>query len=530
VALVVGLHFGAIGAPLATLGAVAAAYLVSVRLIAVIAERAGVSVPREVEPVIVVLLFGIVTDYSIFFLSRIRRRLAGGESPHEATARGTAELLPIIVTAGLTVAAASGSLLVAELGFFQAFGPGMAMAVLVGLAASVTLVPALLAVGGRALFWPRRPGLEAGSAEEEPSPDSRPGRVRAIGLVTRHPVRVALACTALLAVAALGLLRLELANPLIRGLPADSPPRVAYAAASQGFTPGVLAPTVLIVERPGIVFERGGLAELQRRLERQPGVAEVVGPADQPSAQPLGATRSRTGDAARYFVVLDGDPLGAQAIGALERLQGRLDRLKTASGLGEARVSIAGDTALITETIDKTVSDLGRIAPAAVGVVLLILVVFLRALVAPLYLVATSVLALLASLGLATMVFQDLLGHGELTYYVPFAAAVLLVSLGSDYNVFLVGRVWAEARRMPLREAVAVAGARAATPITIAGLVLAASFALLALVPIRAFRELAFTVAVGLALDAFLVRTLLVPALMVAVGPVSGWPGRRLKR
>ena len=163
VALVVGLYFRAVGAPLATLLAVAIAYLVSIRLIAYIGQRIGVSVPSEVEPVIVVLLFGIVTDYSIFFLSRMRRRLAAGEEPQLAAMQGTAELLPIIVTAGITVVSASAALVVAKLGFFQAFGPGTAMAVLIGLLVAVTLIPAVLAVAGRALFWPRRPGAAQGA-------------------------------------------------------------------------------------------------------------------------------------------------------------------------------------------------------------------------------------------------------------------------------------------------------------------------------------------------------------------------------
>jgi len=151
---------------------------------------------------------------------------------------------------------------------------------------------------------------------------------------------------------------------------------------------------------------------------------------------------------------------------------------------------------------------------------------FLRAVVAPLYLVAASALTLAAALGITVYTFQGLLGFGEITYFVPFAAAVLLLSLGSDYNVFLAGDIWAEARRRPLREAVEVAGARAATPITVAGIVLAGSFALLALVPVRPFRELALAMAVGLLLDAFLVRTLLVPALIVLVGGRSAWPTR----
>ena len=326
------------------------------------------------------------------------------------------------------------------------------------------------------------------------------------------------------------MLGLDLGNPLIRGLPRDSEARQAYAHGSRGFTPGILSPTVLIVQQPGIVERRDRLVRLQRLLERQPGVAQVVGPAEQPVEREFGAVYSRTGGAARFFVVLHGDPLGARAIKIMRRLERRLPELLATARLPRAQVALAGDTALVAETVEGTVEDLRRIAPAALAVVLLILIVFLRALVAPLYLVAASVLALLASLGLATYVFQDLLGFGELTYYVPFAAAVLLVSLGSDYNVFLAGRIWAEARRRPVRSAVVVAGARAATPIAIAGLVLAASFALLALVPLRPFRELAFTMAVGLLIDAFLVRTLLVPALITLVGHHSGWPGGRLAR
>ncbi len=534
VLLVVGLHFRALGAPLATLVAVGISYLVSIRLIATIGQEIGVSVPSEVQPVIVVLLFGVVTDYSVFFLSRIRSLLAEGEDPHEATIRGGAELLPIIVTAGITVVAASAALVVAKLGFYQAFGPGTAMAVLLGLLVAITLIPALLAVGGRAMFWPRTPGpapAEDHSAEEtsEPARD-RPRRSRALHVATEHPLVTAVLVGGVLLVAASGMLRTELGNPLIRGLPDSSGARQAYTQASRGFAPGILSPTVLFVEQRGVVGQRPALVRLQRLLAEQRGVAQVVGPADQPVDREFGAVYARSGGAARFFVVLRSDPLGAGAIATLTRLRQRLPGLLAAAGLPRARVSVSGDTALVAETVDGTAEDLGRIAPASLGVVLLILVVFLGALVAPLYLLGVSVLGLLASLGLATYLFQDLLDYGELAYFVPFATAVLLVSLGSDYNVFLTGRIWAEARRRPLREAVAVAGARAATPITIAGLVLAASFALLALVPLRPFRELAFTMGVGLLLDAFLIRTLLVPALIVLVGERSGWPGRRLRR
>ena len=156
------------------------------------------------------------------------------------------------------------------------------------------------------------------------------------------------------------------------------------------------------------------------------------------------------------------------------------------------------------------------------------LVLFLRALIAPLFLLASSVLTLAASLGLTTFVFQTVLGNDGLTFYVPFAAAVLLVALGSDYNIFGVGQVWDAARGQPLAEAIRTAMPQSTKAITAAGITLATSFALLAVVPLRPFRELAFTLSVGILLDVFVVRSLLVPALLTLVGRFSGCPGSRV--
>jgi putative drug exporter of the RND superfamily len=533
VILIVGLHFRAVGAPAVTLVTVGIAYLISLRVMAGAGQRLGISVPSEVEPVILVLLFGVITDYSIFFLSRFRRRLGEGEPVHAAARRSTRDLLPIILTAGLTVVGGSAALVVAELGFFRAFGPGMAIAVLVGLVVAITLIPALMAIGGINLFWPSRPGRDVAAedaAEETPDEEiGRPVRSRTVRLASARPVVVAIGCTLVLLTAATGLARLEVGNTLIRGLPDDAEPEVAYRQAAQGFTPGILSPTVVIVEGRGVADRRRELRVLQRLVAERRGVAQVFGPEQQPFAGDFGAVYSPDGDAARLLVFFRSDPLGSQAIRNLRQLRASMPALLGGAGLSEGvRADFAGDTALAEETVRLTSEDLWRIGPAALGVVLLILMVFLRALVAPVYLLAASLLSLAAALGLTTYVFQDLLGHGELTYFVPFAAAVLLLSLGSDYNVFLTGRVWEEARERPFEDAVAVGAARAATPITIAGVVLALSFAVLALVPLQPFRELAFVMAAGLLLEAFIVRTMLVPALIRLVGTAGGWPGRRL--
>jgi putative drug exporter of the RND superfamily len=143
---------------------------------------------------------------------------------------------------------------------------------------------------------------------------------------------------------------------------------------------------------------------------------------------------------------------------------------------------------------------------------------------------AAATLAVFATLGLTILIGQDVLGYGSLVYFVPFAAGVLLVSLGSDYNVFVVGRIWEEARRRPVADAVAVAAPQASRAITTAGVALAASFAMLALIPLEQFRQIAIAMALGVVLDAIAVRSLLVPALVALFGRVGMWPGNRRVR
>jgi putative drug exporter of the RND superfamily len=559
IALIVGLSLHAVGAPLATLGAAGLAYLISVRVVSWAGAKLGVAVPQDLEPVIVVLLLGIVTDYAIFFLFGARDLLRAGQRRLDAAEATTANFLPIIVTAGLTVAAGTAALAVSSLKFIRAFGPALALTVVISLIVAVTCVPAVLAIFGRSLFWPQRlpkastdastiggqpsPTDPAGTASDPASPlSSRLRRDRLRRLGTSKPVALITAVVVLggLVVAAWQLRSARLGFSLIDGLPADSQEFQAAEAAGQGFVPGILSPTEILLEAPGIGSHRDELSRLEAQMERQQGVAAVLGPREESTVAALlgglsggrgqppspGVAISKDGNAARFVLILDHEPLGGIGIQDLQALRERMPALVADAGLGSARAEFAGDTALADDTVQRTLDDLGRIAVAALLVGLILLVLFLRSLVAPLYLLAASVLALLASLGITTWVVQHVWGHDHLTYYVPFAVAVLLVSLGSDYNIFIVGRMWEEARVRPLRDAIAIGAKRATRPITMAGLTLAGSFALLALVPVGPFREFALAMSIGVLLDSFLVRSLLVPALVSLFGRASFWPGK----
>lgn len=562
---VVALYFRAVGAPLVTLASAGLAYGIAIHVLAWGSERLGVTAPSEIEPVLVVLLLGLVTDYTIFFMSETRRRLLRGDHRLAAARSAATRITPIVLTAGVLVAVGTASLLAGKMQFFRVFGPGLAACALVVTLICITLVPALLALLGPWLFGRRVRRAHAPEAEREPgavavapaapaSTRRERWRLRMAGtmgalrasrthaeaegghVVTRVVARVLTArpvaiVVALLVVGALGLAASgarssHLAVSFIPSLPKDAPARQGAADAARGFVPGVLSPTDVIVEQGGIGRRTAALATLQHELERQRGVAVVLGPG-QSSGPPLQRfVVARTGGAVRYAVLLGDEPTGAAAIATITRLEQQMPAMLRRAGLAPtARVSFAGESALAKETVDAMAVDLRRVAIAMAVLAFVLLALFLRSVVAPVVLLAGSVLAFAAAFGLTALLLPRTVGGTDFIYYVPLVAGVLLVSLGSDYNVFIAGRIREEAQRRRHREAVAVGAPSASRAISVAGVTLAATFALLALVPLRPFRELALLLSLGVLLDALVVRPLLIPTAIAALGRVTWWPG-----
>ncbi|MCW3049336.1 MAG: hypothetical protein JWO74_3620, partial [Solirubrobacterales bacterium] len=390
------LFFRSFGAPLVTLATAGLAYVVAIRVLAWSGERAGVAVPSEIEPVLVVLLLGLVTDYTMFFMSETRRRLLRGERRVPAARRVTARIAPIVFTAGILVAGGAASLLAAHLRFFRVFGPGLAVAAIVVTLVCVTLLPAVMALLGPRLFGARvrraqraprteRDDETAGAADESGT-SARLARWRlrfagplgALAASRRHAeadsgrvlprfftrmmtarpfaALLALACVGLLVLAATGARSTRLGVSFIPSLPRDSEARRAADAAARGFVPGVVSPTDVVVEQAGIGRRPAELAALQRLIASTPGVAAVLGPAQSAGSPLQNAVISRDGGAVRYAVLLNHEPTGTGAIDAVRRLEARMPALAREAGLpAGARVSYAGDTALAAETVDSIV-------------------------------------------------------------------------------------------------------------------------------------------------------------------------------
>jgi RND superfamily putative drug exporter len=502
------------------------AYIVAEPLLKLLARLLGFAMPEQVQPLVVALLLGVITDYSVLQFSEMRVHLCQGMNHGEAVRHSLHRNAHVVAVAALTVVGGTIALLAANLQLFRAFGPALSLTVVVGAVVSLTLTPAIMTVLGSRLFR-----LRGGLPRQSPA---QAGTSKIAGFLVRRLTKPGWAVIGLLLAGAallgaawpLSTLRLDVS--FTDALPSNDPVQQGAAVLKQAGVQGVTGPTEVIIFQKGISHRVAQLQKLQSEVAAQPGVAQVLGPRQDPVPEKLGVVYSINGDAARLVVILKHDPLTADAIDRLRRLENRLPALAARAGLSSARIGVTGETAIASELTELTRSNLRLTLAVAAAVDFVILALFLRALITPIVLLICSALGVAATLGITTWVFQDVRGDSGLTFYIAFAAAVLLLALGSDYNVFTVGTIWEEARRRPLRAALASAVPRSSRAITAAGLTLAATLGMVAIIPLEPSRQIAFAMALGLLIDTLLVRPVLTPAVLTLLGRAAGWPGSRI--
>ena len=268
--LIVGVLFRSAVAPVAVIGVAGLAYISALALLRWLGEHEAVSQPESLRPLMIALVLGIVTDYCIFYLSAARSRLRAGEERLDAARGATADITPIVLASGLILAAGLAGLRISSVGFFRDLGPGLAVTVVVAVVASLLVMPAVIAIAGRALFWPRR--LEAG----EDAAEQQSGRVARFA--TRKPVALVIVavCAAGLAFAAFQVSGLRLGFTPIHGLPSSAVERRAADAAAKGFAPGMIAPTQILVEQPGLGSRIDQVTALEREHAARAGSGRRV--------------------------------------------------------------------------------------------------------------------------------------------------------------------------------------------------------------------------------------------------------------
>ena len=465
-----------------------------VRGLGYLLAEAGAVINGQTGGILLVLVFGAGTDYALLLTARYREELHRVEDKHEAMAIALRRAGPAIVASAGTVVAALLCLSLAQVNSVSGLGPVGAMGVAVAAAAMLTVLPALLLVGGRRAFWPLVPRYGAAAQDPELGAWGRLGR----GVERRHR-RVWVGSAAALGVLALGMFTLDddltTANFFRGTVEAVEGQRLL----EQSFVAGASAPAVVLVEDER---EAGAALEAARNA---PGVA-AVGPVERGEA------------GARFDVTLTTDPFGERAFAAVEPLR---ERLRAAAGPG---VLVGGPTAEEADLRTATDRDTRLLVPLVLLVVFAILVLLLRSLAAPAMLMGTVVLSFLAAIGGSLLLFEafaDFPGEDPSYALISF---IFLVALGVDYNIFLMARVREEATRGPTRQAMLTGLAVTGGVITSAGIVLAGTFAVLAVLPLVALTQVGVTVAFGVLLDTFVVRSVLVPALTWELGERTWWP------
>jgi RND superfamily putative drug exporter len=484
---------------------VALAYQIATGFIYLYAE-AGNTVNSNGTSILVVLMFGVGTDYCLLLVSRYREELHRVEDKHEAMARALRRAGPALLASGCTVIAAMLVLLLADTGSTNALGPVSAIGVASVLIAGLTLLPALLTVAGRKGFWPRSSAVAC-----QPDVDlvQRPGVWRRVGdRVLQRPGTALAATTALFAVFSLGLLAYK-EDYSIGGFFKKSVESVeGFDVLGESFPRGALGPTSILVLREGRPVTGADLAAARERTEGIEGVASVAEP-----------QRSKDGVIGKVDVTFADDPYSEAALARVDTLR---DRLRDLSG---GATALVGAGSAVQEDFNVAAArDLRVIVPVALLVIAIILGILLQAIVAPLVLIATVMASFLGTLGLSIFFFIEIQGSEGVDASLPIFAFIFLVALGVDYTIFLMSRVREEARTHGTREGVLRALAATGPVITSAGLILAGTFAVLMTLPVTFAFNIGFMVAVGILLDTFIVRTIMVPAAVELLGDRVWWP------
>jgi RND superfamily putative drug exporter len=469
------------------------ALTVAEAVIYLLTQHANLTVNGQSEGILVVLVIGASTDYALLLIARYREELRRHADKHQAMAVALRRAGPAIIASGLTVVAGMLCLLAAESNDISGLGPVAAVGIGVGLIAMITLLPALLVIFGRWLFWPARPGY--GSAEP-----TRRGVWSRVGKAISHrPRTVWLVTVIVLGASAAGMVGFKFGT-------------LTTAESFRGTQPSITAQQVLAKYFPAgsgepvqVISTAASAGRVRTALADTPGIASVSAPETKDGLSFLQATMTIPPDSPAAYTLVD--------------------RVRTAvRAIPGADAKVGGETAINMDVESAAAHDRDLLIPLILGVVLIILCLLLRAIVAPLILIATVVLSFGAALGLSSLLFKHAFGFAGADTSVPLFVFVFLVALGIDYNIFLMTRVREESARLGTRRGALAGLAATGGVITSAGLVLAGTFAMLGTLPLVEFTEIGVAVALGVLLDTIVVRSVLVTALTLDIGRHIWWP------
>lgn len=530
--------FRSLLAPIVTLLPAVLSLIIAQPLIAE-STHIGVQVSFITEILLIVLMLGAGTDYGLFLVFRVREELRRGLAPKDAVVKALARVGESITFSAATVAAALLCLLLASFGIYKGLGPALAIGLGVMLLAGLTFLPALLSILGRAVFWPSKTAktsLKIGLW----------GRIA--DRVIEKPLVMLATGLVLFAVLSFGVIGYKTAGFTSSGAPSGSDSLKGQQVIAKHFPAATNNPQALLLVFDKPVWDNlDNLYKAQQELTASPIFSAISGPfnANGYSFTPVQLAQLHTAGntnpaiiGVNQFISPDGRTVqffaisGAGANGSVKATDAtptlRAELSKVANDVGAVQNQIYGQDSAAFDIGRIANSDLKKIIPVVLIIIAVLLAIMLKSLIAPWYLIITVGLSYLAALGFAMIMFVHLGGSDGLNFILPFMMFIFAMALGQDYNILVMSRIREEARKEPsLKLAVTKAIGITGTTITSAGLILAGTFTVFGLTGgNEQFRQIGFSIAFGILLDTFFVRTLLVPSIVVILGRWNWWPSK----
>lgn len=492
-------------------------------LLGFLAHKGIITVDSQAVSVMTVLLFGAGTDYCLFLVSKYREFLHEETDKYKALQMAGRHSGGAIFVSAITVVLSLCTLLLSQYGAFHRFAVPFSLAILIMGIAALTLLPALLAIFGRISFYPFIPRTEEMTAALEKKKGKKIRRRPIHGIfgkklgefVVSKPWTVIIASVIVLGGLASFAPGIQLTQNLLDTFPKDMPSRQGFDLMTKHFSPGELAPVQVIVDTDGKALN------LKKQLEKLSFVEQTGDP----------FTGAKNSDYQSFDIVLKNNPYDTSSAELIPKIE------KTVSGrLSSAGIKpvnhywIGGETSTIYDT-DKTVNrDMKVVMPVVIAIIAVLLLLYLRSVVAMFYLIITVILSYFSAMGAGWALLHYGMGIQAITGLIPLFTFVFLVALGEDYNIFMISSIWKNKRTMEHRQAIASGVSETSSVITSAGLILAATFAVLATLPIQVLLQFGIVAAIGVLLDTFIVRPLLVPAITAVLGRYAFWPGPLWKK
>jgi RND superfamily putative drug exporter len=475
-------------------------------LIADVNSALDLNADSQTTVILIVVLFGIGTDYILFLMFRYRERLRAGDTPKQAVATAVERVGEVIASAASVVIVAFLALLLSSLSIFRSLGPTLAIAVAVTLIAALTLIPAVVTLLGTRVFWPSK------AWQHEP----KAARFAAIGsALGKRPALFASVSGLVLVALTLGALSFKPTFDLSSaGIPATAESEVALTVLERGLPPGATEPTQIYLHTTSGTLTATEISDYGTKLKTMDGVGAVAP-----------AVLSADKATAEFTVTLSSDPESTTAVNTLKN--GLRPQAHAAAPPGTYAL-VGGTTAVFADIQAAMNHDYAVVFPVAAVIILLILMLLLRSLVAPWYLMVSVGLGFGATLGATVLVFQVLGGQPGLVFLLPVYMYLFVVALGTDYNILMISRLREQSQLgMTPRDAAADAIKHAGPAIASAGLILAGTFASLTLAGNSILQQVGFAVACGIFLAAFVMAMFFSPSLTALIGNKAWWPGHQ---